>query len=246
VSALDPPAGDPPRDDRAAGSPAPASGLRTGPRRAGTAGAGRRFAARTRRARGSRGYSAFVALAKLLLPVAALGLIAVVVLWPQVDTPVVEQEAAPEARSSRMVSPRYASTDDQGRPYTITGASASGVPGDAAVVEIDRPEADVTLEDGTWLALLADWARFDREGERIHLRGNVELFRDDGYAIRTHEAHVDLQAGESWGDRAVSGHGPDGTIEGSGFRIAGSGDTVVVTGPATLVLGGGARPPGAP
>ncbi|MEQ8965754.1 MAG: LPS export ABC transporter periplasmic protein LptC [Azospirillaceae bacterium] len=242
MSATDPPADSPAATGPRAGTGAAPPALGSDGPRVGPPGPRRRFTAKTRRTSGTRGYSAFVSAAKFVLPLAALGLIAIVVMWPSLDAPVERDVTEQQASSSSMVNPRFSSTDDQGRPYTITGTAADGVPGETAVVDIESPEADVTLEDGTWLALMADQGRFDRDAERIHLQGNVEVFRDDGYAIRTHEAHVDLQAGESWGDRAVSGHGPDGRLEGSGFRIAGNGDTIVVTGPARLVLeaGGGA------
>jgi lipopolysaccharide export system protein LptC len=198
---------------------------------------------RERKVGGGRVYSGFVRLAKRVLPLIALGLIALVVLWPQLED--MESPPAPAeverprgAEDSTIVNPRYTSIDDQGRPFTITGSTARQSEGGAQVVEIDDPEAEVILADEGWASLLADFGRFDRETEDVFLRGNVEIFRDDGYAMRTEEMHIDLGNGTAWGDMPVEVSGPAGTVRSQGFRIGDGGETVVFTGRSRLVLRG--------
>jgi lipopolysaccharide export system protein LptC len=198
---------------------------------------------RRRKVGGGRVYTRFVRLAKRTLPLVALGLIALVVLWPQLEEldappPPAEVERPRGAEDSIIVNPRYTSIDDSGRPFTITGTTARQGTGGPQVVEIDDPEGEVVLGDDGWASVLADYGRFDREAETVFLRGNVEIFRDDGYAMRTEEMHVDLTDGAAWGDLPVAVSGPAGDVQAQGFRIGDAGETVVFTGRSRLVLRG--------
>jgi lipopolysaccharide export system protein LptC len=99
-----------------------------------------------------------------------------------------------------------------------------------------NPVAELTLENGHWVALKAQKGRYDQAGGLIDLSGQVELFHDEGYRFRTEAAHVELTKNLIWGNRAVEGRGPKGEIIGRGFRVINNGDSIVITGPAKLVL----------
>jgi lipopolysaccharide export system protein LptC len=196
-----------------------------------------------RRVGGGRSYSVFVRIAKRVLPLVALGLIALVVLWPQleeVDAPSgpAEVDRAAPGGDSTIVNPRYTSIDEAGRPFTIHGTEARQGEAGPQVVEIENPEAEMTLSGGGWASLLADFGVYDREADDVYLRGNVEIFRDDGYAMRTEEMHIDLGEGTAWGDAPVEAAGPGGTIRSQGFRVGPDGEAVIFTGQSRMVLRG--------
>lgn len=197
----------------------------------------------SRRVGGGRGYTAFVQIAKRVLPLVALGLIGLVMLWPkleEVDAPAgpADLDRPDPGGESSIVNPRYVSTDESGRPFTIHGTEARQGEAGPQVVEIENPEAEMTLADDGWASLLADFGVYDRQGEDVYLRGNVEIFRDDGYAMRTEEMHIDLAEGTAWGDAPVEAAGPAGTIRAQGFRVGPDGRTVIFTGRSRMVLRG--------
>ena len=64
----------------------------------------------------------------------------------------------------------------------------------------------------------------------------VNVFHDQGFEMRSEEAHVDLDQGKIWGDMSVQGQGPAGTIESEGFRLYDRGAHIVFTGKSHLVL----------
>lgn len=197
----------------------------------------------TRRVGGGRAYTAFVRVAKRVLPLVALGLVALVVLWPQLEE--VEAPTDPHrverpdaGGDSTIVNPRYTSTDEAGRPFTIHGTEARQGTDGPQIVEIEDPEAEMTLSDDGWASLFADFGIYDRDTEDVYLRGNVEIFRDDGYAMRTEEMHIDLADGTAWGDAPVEAAGPAGTVRSQGFRVGRDGRSVVFTGRSRMVLRG--------
>ena len=101
--------------------------------------------------------------------------------------------------------------------------------------------AKSTLKDGTWIAIKADRGRYNDKTGKLLLLGNANLFHDRGYEFKSHEAHIDVKAGNAWGDLPVTGQGPFGEIFSRGFRLFDSGATIVFqkTGPAHLDLAAG-------
>lgn len=180
---------------------------------------------------------------KRLLPAAAVLLLAAVALWPQIDgsddqrrlTFRRDGEAAPDTLRVRQA--RYQGVDDLGRPFTVTAHEASQVSGRDAI-EMVKPQADMTLQDGAWVFLDAAQGTYRRAAGLLELGGGVTLNHDSGYEVRTPSAQVDLRAQSAEGPGPVAAQGPFGTLEGIGFQASDGGRQITVFGPARLVLEG--------
>ncbi|MBI4183487.1 MAG: LPS export ABC transporter periplasmic protein LptC [Proteobacteria bacterium] len=179
---------------------------------------------------------------KILLPSLAFLLVALVVLWPQIQETQGRfrlgfAEMSPdEVGGLSMLKVRYTGVDSEDRPFTVTADSAAQADGDANRIALNRPEADITLNDDSWLALGAERGLYAQDIRILDLEGAVNLFHDQGYEITTERARVDLAAGTAVGDRPVRGHGPFGEFEAAGFYILDQGATVFLGGRARLKL----------
>ena len=187
-------------------------------------------------------YSVFVTWMKLLLPALACALVILVVAWPQIvpDDSGFKLEAisdiAQQAETLSMLNARYTGFDEERRPFTITADVASQEPGDDEKINLVLPKADITLTGGEWLAVTADRGLYERTKQQLHLEGNVNLFHDNGFEMRSEEANVDLQEGKAWGDLPVEGQGPAGTIKSRGFRVYDRGSRIFFTGQSHMLL----------
>lgn len=190
---------------------------------------------------GGGAYARFVRLMRILLPAAALSLIGLVALWPHV-VPRQDQfrigfadlEVGDDDLS--MIRPRYVGSDKQNRPFSIRALSVRNlVPGGEEML-LDGPEAEITLDDGTWVTVQADTGEYHVKDKELDLSGSVRLFHDKGYTFETTAARVALDHGIVSGNEAVVGHGPAGELEGTGFRVSEGGGRVFVSGPARLVI----------
>ncbi|CAA9253718.1 MAG: hypothetical protein AVDCRST_MAG08-2362 [uncultured Acetobacteraceae bacterium] len=187
-----------------------------------------------------------VGLAKRLLPVLALALLAVVVFWPEIEgneersRVSFRRVAQPRAESLRVLSPRYQDVDELSRPYTVTARAAQQLGGDQ-ILDLEAPRADIVLTDGGWVHVSADTGRYDRPRHHLDLAGEVTIHHDNGVTLRTPEAAVEIEAGTASGDAPVAAQGPFGTIESEGFRLKDRGAVVVFTGRAHAVLEGGSE-----
>lgn len=185
-----------------------------------------------------------VGLAKRLLPALALALLALVVFWPEIEGDEDRSRVSfrrvsqPVAESLRVLSPRYQDVDELSRPYTVTARVAQQL-GAERILDLEAPRADMVLTDGGWVHLSADTGRYDRPRHHLDLTGAVTIHHDNGVALRTPEASVEIEAGTASGDAPVAAQGPFGTLEAEGFRLKERGTVVVFTGRAHAVLEGG-------
>jgi lipopolysaccharide export system protein LptC len=181
-------------------------------------------------------YSRLVRRLRIVLPLVAVLTVAIVILWPRIRAEFNHPtQTSKEERQAKMVNGRYVGSDSHGRPYTVTYESAQQPPG-GGPIEMVNPTAELTLQNGHWVAIKAAQGRYDQAAGLIDLSGNVELFHDDGYRFTTEKAHVEFNKNLVWGERAITGRGPRGEVVGRGFRVINNGDAIVITGPAKLLL----------
>jgi lipopolysaccharide export system protein LptC len=189
-----------------------------------------------------RGYSRFVGLAKRILPGVALVLLAIVAIWPRLQTEVervrftLPRLDPRDAQDLRMVNARFTGLDKQNRPYVVTADVARQNPSVDDLVSLEGPKGDLTTSSGNWFELDAYTGLYQPDAQLLDLFGNVELFQDKGNEFHTDSAHVDMAKGNAEGNDPVAGQGPFGQVTGQGFRIRDHGAVIVFTGHAHLQL----------
>jgi lipopolysaccharide export system protein LptC len=191
---------------------------------------------------GRNSWSIFVGFMKVLLPALAVALILLVVIWPQLSQDDgrfrirVSDMSLEQADSLSMLNARFEGVDEHDQPFTLTADEATQTAGDDNLVRLELPKGDITLEDGTWLALTAQEGLYRRDMQMLELSGGVTLFHDQGFELRTPMARVDLEAGTAWGSERVEGQGPFGTLVAEGFRVLDRGERIVFTGRSRTVF----------
>lgn len=195
------------------------------------------------------GYSRFVTTMKLALPVVALLLVGLVMIWPhihgkdnrfQIGFSGIE---AREATDLNMVNARYLGSDNQGQPFVITADLARNATPSAAQIDLEMPKADITLKDSSWLVLTANTGRYAPAERNLDLSGAVTLFHDAGYEIRTPSARISLATGEANGYEPISGQGPFGNMRAEGFYMSTASGTLVFTGKSHVTFYPGLQGP---
>lgn len=177
------------------------------------------------RRRAGRRHGRFVGLAKLLFLTLAAGLIVLVAVWPQLGkdenifrlgSVKIERE---DVETLRVVNARFTGTSDEGRPYTMTFDSASQTSNDSDLVTLIKPQADIVLSDGAWVAVTAPKGRLHKENRILELDDAVDLFHDSGLHIHTGDITFNLESGTGAGYEPLNGQAPFGQFESQGFRI---------------------------
>lgn len=191
---------------------------------------------------GRSSYSFFVGFLKVTLPAVAVALILLIIAWPQLQfddgaVSVSLSDLGPEqAENLSMLNPRFQGMDERNRPFNVTASEASQQTGDSSEVALDAPRADLTLDDGSALALSAESGVYDRKAKTLNLDGEVTLLHDRGMEILTEEAEVDLEAGRAQGNAPVAGQGTTGDLTAEGFVVLDRGKRILFTGQSRLLI----------
>jgi lipopolysaccharide export system protein LptC len=197
-----------------------------------------------RRTRVNKAYTSFVRTMRLVLPLAAVGIVGLLVSWPRVEERMAKPPVAATPADSlpqtvgqnELINPRFESEDDKSQPYTLTAARAVQSSDNPDIVFLDKPMGDINLSDGAWIAAEATEGQYNQKEEQLSLRGRVKLFHDSGYELVSEKLQVDLKNRKASSDAAVHGQGPAGTLEATGLQAEMNEGTLVFTGPAKLVL----------
>lgn len=200
-------------------------------------------------ARAGRSYSRFANSMRITLPLVAVAIAVLVIAWPQLtEKPKkfslsVSNVATTETGGQQIINARFTGTDEENRPYTVTADTASQVKNAPDMVDLAFPKADITLQNGAWLALSAETGTFNRKIQVLNLHGAVNLFHDMGYELRTSAADIFMKQGTASGNKPVSGQGPIGTVQSTGFLILEGGKRVLFTGKSRLIIYSAAKGP---
>ena len=187
-------------------------------------------------------YSRFVSAMKILLPSTAVFLLALVLILPQLrdDPDQLSADIAPAQQGNSntlsLVNARYVGTDDSGQPFSVTAQSVRETEGAQDEIDLVNPQADISLNDGTWLVVGAEAGRYHREDQLLELQGSVNLFQDQGYELHTDAVTIHLEQGRAKSTVPAHSQGPFGQLESRGFELEDKGRTVFFTGPARLLL----------
>jgi lipopolysaccharide export system protein LptC len=193
-------------------------------------------------ARASASYSRFVTAMRIVLPLVALVIVVLVIAWPQLgEKPKkfslnVSKPTAHDSGGQQMIKAHFTGTDSAGHPFTVTADTAAQQKQLPDLIDMAFPKADMTMENGAWVALSAKKGVYDRKTEKLDLSENVTVFHDSGYKFRTSAAIVDLTTSSAEGSAPVTGQGPGGNLSAAGFRILERGKILVFTGKSRMAL----------
>ncbi|MDR3518299.1 MAG: LPS export ABC transporter periplasmic protein LptC [Azospirillaceae bacterium] len=187
----------------------------------------------------ARLYSRFVSAMKVLLPVLSLGVLALIAVWPSWHD-ANQTAASKDDGELHMIGARYYGVDQLNRPYSLVADNARQSSSEPGIVDLVKPQGEITLQNGNWVKVDANRGRFDQGRGQLLLLGEVALFQDQGYEFHTDVAHVDTTDNTAWGDDTIVGQGPFGEVHADGFRLVGGGTTIVFTGHSTMILAQGA------
>jgi lipopolysaccharide export system protein LptC len=194
-----------------------------------------RETARVVKARSSA-YTRLVARLRFILPAVAVLALAAVIVWPMVSPNKIAKIVMKNIPDLVIDNLHFTGMDSKNQPYSLTAVKATRPSGHPSLYDLDQPQAEMTLDNGTWVAGKAKYGRYDETTRQLWLGGNVHVFQDKGYEFTTDEAQVDTENRNAWGEKPVMIQGQFGEIWGQGFRLLDSGQVMVVKGPAKAVL----------
>ena len=118
-----------------------------------------------------------------------------------------------------MINARFIGTDSKNQPFSITADMAKNMKIGGTTIELEMPKADIGIDNGSWLAVIANNGIYNQKTQTLDLIGAVNLFHDSGYEFNTEKTTIDLTKGIARSDAKINGQGPFGNLTSEGFRI---------------------------
>jgi lipopolysaccharide export system protein LptC len=185
-------------------------------------------------------YTRLVRLGKNLLWLIIASMIAVVV-WIASDNTgeggariVFSNIEQSEALQNVMLKPNYQGLDKHNKPYTVTAEKATQK--DTETVVLNTLRADMTGDDGKWLALNAGSGELNTTKKLLALGDGIEVFYDGGYTFRTLSANININEGSAKGEHQVEGQGPAASLQADNFTILERGNIIRFNGSVKVTL----------
>lgn len=169
------------------------------------------------------GYSRFVRIMKVALPIVAFSLIVLVVLYSATgregnNVAITFENLDAVDKDRQLVKPKLTGTDGRGQPFTVTAKGATQAPGKARKLTIDEVTADITMHDRSWVSVGAVHGLLDVEGKTLDLSQTINIYSDRGYECHTNSARYDFGQGLLKGEEPINCQGPMGLISAKKFE----------------------------
>ncbi|SLN10488.1 hypothetical protein AQS8620_00045 [Aquimixticola soesokkakensis] len=163
-------------------------------------------------------HSRAVAYAKVILPLAALAMLATLFLFDRApgtadSIPYARVDVETLAREQRLGNPTYGTVTEDGTAITFRANAVRPEAGESDVVNAARMTARFETPDGATLDLTADEGVIDGRARIAELGGSVDIVTSTGYRMTTDRIAAELDRSTVETTGAVQGSGPAGTLE---------------------------------
>ena len=187
-------------------------------------------------------YSRFVKWMKIILPLTAAGLLLVLFFWPtHMNSNVTTTDHTAATKELVMDQPHYSGMDSKNEPFTVIAEKAVQSPNALNVVNMSGIKAEVFLNNGNKVAMIAKNGSFDQDHSLMSVEGDVHFNHNGGYRFVTESMQVDFTKNTATSKSPVTFNGSFGEIHGSGFELHDGGKVIIFTGPARAKISSGAR-----
>lgn len=144
-------------------------------------------------------HSRVVKALKLVLPLLALGFVALFAFFvyrASASAPLIETDSAAVAAGQLIMDdPRLKGFTREGRPYSVIAERASQELSDESTVQLSALKAQLPVNEKGWLMVQSPVGIYDRDANTLRLDGDITVTSSDKTTITMRSALVDLDAG---------------------------------------------------
>ncbi|MCK4713867.1 MAG: LPS export ABC transporter periplasmic protein LptC [Marinosulfonomonas sp.] len=188
-------------------------------------------------------YSRFVAWAKVILPIMALGILSTLFLFsrnvdPTLSIPYAKVDVEGLAREQRIGAPNYAGMTEDGAAISIIAQAARPDPDNPNTVTATGLSATIEDASGGHISMTSNGGMINTEQQLAALQGSVQISTSTGYVINTSGLTAALNETSVITDGPITATGPLGTLNAGQMELKSQDDQ---NGSHLLVFKGGVK-----
>ncbi|WP_420861859.1 LPS export ABC transporter periplasmic protein LptC [Algirhabdus cladophorae] len=174
-------------------------------------------------------YSRFVAWAKIVLPLVALGLLSTLFLFskpidPSLSLPYAKVDVEQSAREQQIKEPTYSGITSDGAAIKVVAETARPDVDNTGLMSAKVLTAELVLPSGRIMDIQSKRGTIDNNTNQVTLEGNVQLDTSDGYQILTQSLTSALGKTHITTAGTVQGTGPLGFLQAGQMELSQSND----------------------
>jgi len=163
-------------------------------------------------------YSRFVAWAKIVLPLVALGLLSTLFLFskpidPSLSIPYAKVDVEQSAREQQIKTPTYSGITSDGSAIKVIAETAQPDIDNTGLMSAKILTAELVMPNGNVVDIRSKRGIIDNNTNQVTLEGNVEIDTSDGYQILTQSMTSALGKTHITTNSEVQGTGPLGFLK---------------------------------
>jgi lipopolysaccharide export system protein LptC len=190
---------------------------------------------------GAERHSRFVFIMRLTLPILAMGIVTIVLIYSVAYKPNIQRvlDYRPVGLGTgaiSMTNPRLTGLDVEDRYFVVTAREANRLPEDPERVTLIALDASVTEQEEAVLSLKAARGLVDSESNRVIFGPLVQIELPDGYSFQTDQTFVDMDNGIIEGRAPIHGIAPFGNLTADGFKVEKENNLVQLIGNVHLTI----------
>lgn len=174
-------------------------------------------------------YSRMIAWLKVILPLAALGLLSTLFLLsrsinPTSTIPFADTEIEERLRTQQITGPKFSGTTDAGDKVSITASVVRPASGETRHPEAEDLRAKIDLTKGGQITLRSNFGELTPAGDIVVFRDAVVITDSQGLEVHTEHLHALLSRIEAETEGAVTATGPIGTLDAGRMQLTSDAD----------------------
>jgi lipopolysaccharide export system protein LptC len=173
---------------------------------------------------GNDGYTRFVTITKVVLPLIAIGLLGTVFLFTNDDSleggfTFSKADLDTLESGMRIDKPRMFGSNPNGDLYNFVADALLPDSLTPSLVEAQKISGEIQYQTGGTVQLSAGKAEFMLEGNQLRLSGGMLVVTSDGSRVTGEGLLAELDTGKLTSNGAVSATSPLGSIQAGNFRV---------------------------
>ncbi len=142
-----------------------------------------------------------------------------------------------ETGEIQLTGARYRGLTPNGKPYEITSVLANEATDGSGRVEMNKPTATVTMQNGSIVNLRSEEGVFNKQTDIVIMTGKVVVVQPDrNLQLDTEALRADLRAGELQSDVPVLVQDIDRRINADSMKVYDNGSRIVFGGAAKMTI----------
>ncbi len=184
------------------------------------------------------GNNRYVAVARVLLPLLAILLLGISIIWSQAGPSIEVKKIDMSEVQNTLETARFTSVDKDGQPFVVEADKVTQQDPTTMEATLAAPRGSMKTKAGETMSLSAKDGLYDHNAQALKLNGDVVIKRDDGLTLETEALDVDLAGKNATGDKPVTAHTDKGDVlkAKSGIDVTEGGEKILFKGPASLTL----------